>query len=453
MMKKKVYLLGALLLAITTLYSQNISGTWTGKLSLPNETKLNIVFHIKATEEGYTATIDSPDQGAENIATDSVALTNNELFIKIGKLMMTYKGKLENDTTINGSMIGMFPMKLNLIKKELKLNRPQEPLPPYPYITEDVLFENKDAQIKLSGTLTYPKVGNKFPAIVLITGSGPQNRDEEIFGHKPFLVIADYLTRNGIAVLRYDDRGTARSEGNFKSATTKDFASDALFAFKYLKTRKEIDSQKIGLLGHSEGGIIVFMLAAENNDIAYIISLAGIAYKGEDALAEQRKMIFQASNTSSAEYEQNEVLYKKMNKMIEGKTLEEVKQNAIIYVDSLFPSGVFPAQKELIAKQIVVEASPWMRFLLQYDPGKDITKIKCPILAVNGLKDLQVNADTNLDKIKELSPKATIKKYPDLNHLFQHSRTGLLIEYGKIEETISPEVLQDITNWTKEITK
>lgn len=453
MMKKKVYLLGALLLAITTLYSQNITGTWTGKLSLPNETKLNIVFHIKATEEGYTATIDSPDQGAENIATDSVALTNNELFIKIGKLMMTYKGKLENDTTINGSMIGMFPMKLNLIKKELKLNRPQEPLPPYPYITEDVLFENKDAQIKLAGTLTYPKVGNKFPAVVLITGSGPQNRDEEIFGHKPFLVIADYLTRNGIAVLRYDDRGTARSEGDFKSATTKDFASDALFAFKYLKTRKEIDSQKIGLLGHSEGGIIVFMLAAENNDIAYIISLAGIAYKGEDALAEQRKMIFQASNTSSAEYEQNEVLYKKMNKMIEGKTLEEVKQNAIIYVDSLFPSGVFPAQKELIAKQIVVQASPWMCFLLQYDPGKDITKIKCPILAVNGLKDLQVNADTNLDKIKELSPKATIKKYPDLNHLFQHSRTGLLIEYGKIEETISPEVLQDITNWTKEITK
>lgn len=451
---RNISLLLLLFIGTLSISAQSIIGTWVGKLELPNGFKLNIIFHFDMHENNYTGILDSPDQGAKGIPVDTIRFIDNGLYLKINKLMMVYKAELENDTIMRGSIIqGTLPIGLDLIKREYKLNRPQEPLKPYPYISEDIVFHNVNERIKFAGTLTYPQKGDNFPAVILITGSGPQNRNEELLGHKPFLVLADYLTRNGIAVLRYDDRGIAESEGDFDSCTTKDFASDALSAFEYLKTRKEVDSTKIGLLGHSEGGTIAFMLASQNKDIAYVVSLAGTSYKGEDILYDQRKMISKAAGVDSIAFNENEILIKKMNNFVMGKKYEDIKQNASLYIDSLFPFKVSTKDNKVYAEQLVLLASLWMQYMLQYDPRTDISKIKCPILALNGAKDLQVNADKNLDIIKKLSLNAKVKKYPSLNHLFQHCNTGLMIEYGQIEETISPQVLQDILSWIKEITK
>ncbi|NDV67284.1 S9 family peptidase [Dysgonomonas sp. 25] len=448
-MKKFIVLLFTITCALLKLVAQDISGAWSGELNIQG-TKLPIVFNIEKSADTYAATMDSPNQGVKNIPTTSVVFENSKLIIKVAQLGAEYEGELIKPTEIKGSFKQSgFTFPLDLEKKEFKINRPQEPQPPFSYFVEDVFFENKSAGIILAGTLTYPKAGNSFPAVVLITGSGAQDRNEEVFGHKPFWVIADYFTKNGIAVLRYDDRGFGKSEGKFSTGTTKDFASDAYAAVEYLKGRKEINSGKIGILGHSEGGLITFMLAAEHHDISFIISMAGAAVQGDSLLYEQRKMISSAAGVNPVAFEQNEELIKKINALIVTKTMDEVKENATIYVEELFPKGLDEDQKKHFANQLVRQAAPWMQYFLQYDPAADIAKIKCPILAINGEKDLQVGATTNLGTIKRIAPHAEIKSYPDLNHLFQHCKTGLVAEYGQIEETISPEVLKDIADWIR----
>jgi dienelactone hydrolase len=350
----------------------------------------------------------------------------------------------------------VFPLNLKKIEENsFQLIRPQEPKPPYQYISEEITFENKSAGITLAGTLTMPKEGKNFPAVILVTGSGGQNRDEELMGHKPFLVIADYLTRNGIAVLRYDDRGVAKSGGNYATATLDDFVTDAASAVNYLKTRKEINSKKIGIIGHSCGGTIAFMLAGEkNSNLAFIVSMAGMSIPGDSLMRMQRYLISKKMGVSDIQIEQNEKVIDIINGIINKYSEDFISQNIDKLIDEYLPDSlkIYETAKTSFHQAIKQMMSPEVKSIMNINPSEALKNIKCPVLALNGEKDLQVPADINLDKVKALvkSP-VTAKKYPGLNHLFQHCDTGLPNEYGSIEETISQEVLNDIVNWIKQV--
>lgn len=340
------------------------------------------------------------------------------------------------------------------------INRPQEPdQSAFSYNSEEVTFENKSAGITLAGTLTYPKDKGTFPAVVLISGSGPQNRDEEVFGHKPFLVLSDYLTRNGIAVLRYDDRGTASSTGDFGAATTIDFSSDVEAAVAYLKTRKEIDQKKIGLIGHSEGGIIAPIVASKDKNIAFIVLLAGTAIPGDQLLLMQQQLIAKAMGVSDEELQKSHAINSEIFELIvksdEPKQLNTVLTNHLKQAFTSLPGFETPSgmsMDDYVKVQVDQLCSPWMLFFIKYNPALVLEHVKCPVLAINGEKDLQVPPKENLEAIKKAlnkggNNKVTTKELPGLNHLFQESSTGTPSEYGDIEQTFSPIALDVILDW------
>lgn len=439
------------------LSAQNISGTWHGKLSLPAGS-LTIVFHINQSGEGeYTTTLDSPDQGATNIKTQSTSFKDSVLTIQIPLINASYKGKLNSEHSIVGTFTQGMALALNLEKGEAnKPKRPQEPQPPFPYRSEEVSVKNAKDGITLAGTLTLPEKGNKFPAVVLVTGSGAQNRDSEIMGHKPFLVIADYLTRNGIAVLRCDDRGTAASQGNHATATNEDFANDTEAALNYLRSRKDINAKKVGIIGHSCGGTIAFITAAKNPSVAFVISLAGAAVRGDSLMLKQVELISKSQGMPDAMWPAMKPAIQHRYALLQqtDKTPEELQKE--LYAD--VTKTMSPEQlKDLnTAKQLSAQVnsmtSPWYLHFMRYDPTKDLKKIKCPVFALNGEKDIQVDAAMNLTAIKQRvsengNKKVTVKAYPNLNHLFQTCKKGTLAEYGELEETFSPEVLKDMTEW------
>ena len=454
---KRIIILAVSLSLAVSVFSQDIKGSWIGILNT-GLLKLRIVLNISEKEGGYSATMDSPDQGATGIPVSAVNFENAKLTFSIATANIEYEGIMQSDSIVGTfKQNGMtFPLNLSHAKENSTLVvRPQNPQPPYPYNSEDVKFENKEAGITLAGTLTLPKEGKNFPVAILVTGSGPQNRDEEILGHKPFLVLSDYLTRNGIAVLRYDDRGTAESSGNYATATLDDFVTDAAAAVNYVKSRKEIDPKKIGIIGHSYGGTIAFMLAGEkDNNLAYIVSMAGVAIPGDSLLRMQRyliakKMGIPDKNIAESQAFMDTIVYRIIKKYPEDfilQNMDKLSNEAI--PDSLKGNEAVKASFQQVVKQMM---TPEMKSIMDSDPSNVLTKIKCPVLALDGEKDLQVPPDINLERIKTLvkSP-VTVKKYPDLNHLFQHCSTGLPAEYGSIEETISPEVLSDIAVWIKE---
>jgi len=332
----------------------------------------------------------------------------------------------------------------------LELRRPQNPAKPYPYKEEEVSFPNKGGMVTLAGTLTIPQGSGPFPVVLLISGSGPQNRDEYLAGHRPFLVLADYLTRKGIAVLRYDKRGIGKSNGDFAKATTEDFSADAESALNYLKTRKEIAPGKMGAIGHSEGALIAPMLGA-NGSVSWIVLMAGPAQTGEKIMLSQSQAIASAAGMPVAQVARSLDFDKKAYELVRTEKdpgLLEKKIDAMV-VSSGMAEGSMPAS---VAAQIHMLSSPWFRFFLDYDPVPTLQKVKCPVLALNGEKDLQVSAAENLPVIQKTLEDAgnknvTTKSLPTLNHLFQHADSGTPTEYGAIEETISPEVLQIIGDW------
>jgi fermentation-respiration switch protein FrsA (DUF1100 family) len=380
--------------------------------------------------------------------------------LTIAGLGASYEGEFKTDF-IDGTFMqnGLsIPLTLKKTTAEQKpATRPQEPVPPYPYISEDVTFENKAAGVALAGTLTLPSAGNNFTAVILITGSGAQNRDEEIMGHKPFLVISDYLTRRGIAVLRYDDRGVAQSTGNFSAATTADFAGDAESAVAYLKTRKEINPRKIGLMGHSEGGIIAPIVAARSNDVAFIAMLAGTGTRGDAVLLFQQDTLYRASGVPDAQIaEILKISSRVFDRIINTKETVSQREIADLMtgmkadIEAALPGGI--SADEYIKQFAAQASSPWMQYFLRYDPMPALEKVKCPVLAVNGGRDLQVPAKENLSAISAALKKGgnqnvTVKEYPGLNHLFQECDTGLPTEYASIEQTFSPDVLKDLADW------
>lgn len=428
-----------------------IEGTWLGTLRF-NGTELRIVFNIskKFVDRKLVATIDSPDQGVKNIKVEVITFEKDQLVIISNSIKGMFEGKVKEDYTIEGNwkQAGMtIPLVLKRIKEIPEIVRPQEPKGPYPYKEEEVLYENKKDNIKLSGTLTLPQKGNKFPCVILITGSGPQDRNEMIFNHKPFLIIADYLTRQGISVLRFDDRGVGKSTGDFFKATTEDFAHDVIASIEYLKTRSEIDPKKIGLIGHSEGGIIASMVASQSNDVNFIVMLAGTGLTGEEILYLQSALILKTEGRSDEEINKNRELQKRIFKVVleeKDNFLAEKKLREILSKEGIPHEGIDVKVKNLL--------SPWFKFFLSYDPKIALTKVKCPVLAINGEKDLQVPSKENLKSIEEAlkiggNKNYYIKELPDLNHLFQTCKTGSPSEYYKIEETFSPLALKIISDW------
>jgi len=456
---KRAFLFIICIFLTVTSFSQNIKGSWSGELDALG-IKIPLVINIQEKEGVYSATMDSPSQGAKGIPISAINFENSKLTFSISAGGIEYEGLMQNDS-ITGTFkqSGMsFPLTFKQTEiKSTPINRPQEPKPPFPYNSEDLRFENKDAGISLAGTLTLPKEGKNFPVAILVSGSGPEDRNEEVFNHKPFLVLSDYLTRNGIAVLRYDDRGVAESGGKYQTATIDDFVTDAAAAVSYLKTRKEINPKKIGIIGHSEGGTIAFLLAGKkNNGLAYIVSMAGMSIHGDSLLRMQRYLISKAMGVPDEVIEKNQEFMEIVHTVVNKYSLEDFLQNMDNITEEFLPDAYKgnDAVKASFQKSVKQLMAPEMKSLINCNPYDALTKIKCPVFALNGEKDLQVPADANLDLVKTLvKSRATVKKYPGLNHLFQHCETGLHTEYGSIEETISPEVLGDIAGWIKGVVK
>ena len=453
---------------ISAVFSQEVIGTWNGILKVQGM-QLSLVFHVNKTDNGFSSTMDSPDQKAFGMPVTTTNFENSKLNIAIANPRIEYEGVLGTDGIIIGTFKQSgqsFPMNLSKGKVEKEvINRPQEPKKPYSYYSEEVFFENKSANINLAGTLSLPTKEGVFPAVILISGSGAQNRDEELLGHKPFLVIADYLTINGIAVLRFDDRGTAMSKGNYATATTLDFATDVEAAVQYLLTRKEIDQKKIGLIGHSEGGMIAPIVASKSKSVSFIVLLAGTGIPGDELLLLQQELIGRASGISDKDLQKSKIINTEAFELVKKATnsdqvkkdiTELIKKSIKSDPEAKIPDGI--SESEFISMQVSQITNPWMQFFIKYDPASTLEKVKCPVLALNGDKDLQVPSKVNLDAINKAlakggNKKVTSKELPNLNHLFQECKTGSPQEYSEIEQTFSPLALTEILNWIQIQTK
>lgn len=464
---KTILILLATLLTSLTLTAQDITGQWNGVLNVQG-IQLRLVFNVTKTGNGYSATMDSPDQGAKGIPVTNTSFDNPKIKFEVANARIEYNGELkENEITGTFKQGGQeFPMNLSrkAIEKEA-VKRPQEPQQPFSYYSEEVTFQNTGANISLAGTLTLPEKEGEFPAVILISGSGPQNRDEELLGHKPFLVIADYLTKNGIAVLRYDDRGVGQSKGDFKNATSADFATDVESAMAYLKTRKEINKKKIGLIGHSEGGLIAPLVASRSKDVSFIVLLAGTGIRGDKLLLLQQALIAKANGAFEPDIKKStetnaklfEIVVKstdnqKLKTDLAGFISETLRKDTTVQI----PDGM--TKDQFVSMQVDQISSPWMQYFIKYDPVTTLQKVNCPVLAVNGEKDLQVPPKENLTAIKNAltrggNKKVTTKEFPGLNHLFQECKTGSPAEYAMIEQTFSPAALEEIVKWIKIQTK
>ncbi len=460
-MKKWIVLVSAVLFYMTG-FAQNrgVTGDWYGQLDL-GAAQLRLVLHIDKDDSGeLTATLDSPDQHAKGIPVDEITFQNRHLRIKVTRAMLTYSGKFDAaQQTLTGTFTQMGKqMPLSFTRNKIEPpKRPQEPQPPFPYDVEEVTFHNDQQHLTLAGTLTYPKTGDDFPAVILITGSGPENRNEEVAGHKPFLVIADYLTRHGIAVLRYDDRGVGQSTGTYAGSTIADFATDAYAAFQYLKTRDKIDSNKIGLLGHSGGGAIAPLVAAKHKAVAFVIMLAGPGVDGRQILLKQQMLMGQAADVPDTILKEQKAFFNGAFQLIQNvedsislrKKLTNYYREAVEQYPSFFELGQAKLSEGIFLRQMM---DPWFRFVIAYNPAPTLKKVDCPVLALNGSKDLQVAARQNLPAIKKAlksggNTAVTVKELQGLNHLFQESETGRVSEYAQITQTFSPKALKIIKDW------
>lgn len=454
-----------LVLSGQSIFAQEVdlTGTWVGKLSVAGGS-LALVMHFKKQGDGWTGTVDSPDQGAKGIPISSISLEGRNLEVKVDSVMGTYKATVSEDNKTLTGKWSQNNVSLDLVlTKGAKVSAPkrtQVPKPPFPYKAIEVKINNPKAKgVTLAGTLTVPNGKGPFPAVVLVSGSGPQNRDEELMGHKPFLVLADYLSRRGIAVLRYDDRGTHDSKGDFMTATTLDFASDSLAAVAFLKKRKEINPRKIGIVGHSEGGLVAPIAASQSNDVGFIVLMAGTGVTGEEILYLQSSLLARAGGASEEDIKLNRELQGAIFKIIrEEKNDQRAAEKIIAAMDQFLAKQSEEKKAEIkdtvAALRIQARAmvNPWFRTFLTLDPAPYLKKTRVPVLAINGEKDLQVDADQNLPKIEAAlkaggNKRYTIKRMPNLNHLFQKSVTGSPMEYQSIEETINPAALKAIGDW------
>ena len=413
MKKARYFFLILMLTASIQVGAQSLDGTWKGVLSVGPQ-KLTLILHVSEAER--SAKLDVMEQGAKGLPLTVNVMENDSLNVAMTQIGLHYAGRLRNGVIEGTFSQNGFTTQLIFNKGEVVLKRPQEPKPPFLYRIEEVKFDHKEANVTLAGTLTFPegyKEGQKVPVVLMVTGSGPQNRDEELMGHKPFLVLADRLARHGIASLRYDDRGTGLSTGDFSSATTAALATDALAGIKYLRGLKKFSC--VGILGHSEGGSIAYMLGAGGN-ADFIVSLAGPACKVDTLMMLQLN---------------------KLSRLQGAK--EDVAHNVA-------------ETRQLLLSQ---DSGPWMKAFLNMDFSQFLKSVKCPVMALGGSNDLNVPAEFNMKVLKSKLPsnsKDFIKIYPGLNHLFQHSSTGNPLDYVNIEETMSEEVMNDVCTWINKVT-
>ena len=442
------------------IFSQNIVGNWYGSLDIQGQ-KLPLVVHILEKDKVYISTFDSPMQGAKDIPIEKTTFINNELILDATKVGFIFKGKL-SDQKITGdfSQNGMnLPMILTRNDESAPQIRPQTPEKPFPYDETDISFKNELQQNILAGTLATPKNFNKnSPILVMITGSGAQNRDEELFGHKPFLVISNHLAKNGIATLRLDDRGIGGSEKGKDGATTADFATDINSAVNYLVKN---GYNNIGLIGHSEGGMIAPMVANENKNVKFLVLLAAPGIPIQDLMLQQTNNVAKISGADEKTLESNRkfntIIYSFANNY-KGENFDKDLKELIITEIKKIPDEQMNAKEleDFTETQIAQISKPWFRYFLKFDSDNYLSKVKIPVLALNGNLDLQVSAKENLAGIKKSLGKAGNKHFEiieldRLNHLFQTATTGNPLEYGQIEETFSPKALDKISSWIKNL--
>ncbi|MCC6906958.1 MAG: alpha/beta fold hydrolase [Phycisphaerales bacterium] len=442
---------------------------WKGEITLPGGVQLALIvhFHPSADQPGqWTATLDIPQQGLKDAPMADVTYTDTELAFTLKMAGAVFTAKIdETGQSAEGQLAqhGMtFPMHLQRqsaeeIARQLeaeKPNRPQTPQPPFPYEVREVTYRNQVDDITIAGTLTIPDGEGPFPAVVMITGSGPQDRDESLKQHQPFWIIADYLSRHGIAVLRSDDRGVGGTSGSVSDSTSEGFARDALAGVAYLKTVDRINHEHIGVMGHSEGGIVGPLAASQSDDVAFVVTLAGTGLPGSDILRLQTRLIAAASGMlTDKQLDEMEETQKEALACIMSDAPRQEKIDMVVALMREQGMAADDATLNALAEQQLAQMnSAWFKFFYTYDPRPALRKVTCPVLAINGSLDLQVPPKENLEEIRKALTEAgnkdfTIKELEGLNHLFQHATTGSPDEYGKIEETFAPEALELIANW------
>ncbi len=439
-----------------------IEGNWLGALNANGGLKLRVALRVAKDADGkLSAKLDSLDQNAMDRPV--AVIEQNGLAVKFE--MAQSKAGFEGTLNPAGSELsgtwrqggGAAPLTFHRVDSIPVDSRPQLPKKPYPYTEEEVGYENKQGGAKLAGTLTIPPGAGPFPAVLLITGSGQQDRDEGLLGHRPFLVLADHLTRRGIAVLRVDDRGIGGSTGDFLNATTADFAGDVLAGIEFLKSRakqidpRQIDPHKIGLIGHSEGGTIASMVAARSPDVAFIVMMAGTGVPGGELSLAQAAAISRSAGVPPDVIEKNQERQRRVLAIVKEESDPKARFDKLQALAEQIAAEVHGSASAMKA-QFQAAALPWFRFWTMYDPAASLEKLTCPVLALDGSLDLQVPPAVNLPAIgraleKGGNPDYEIVKLPKLNHLFQTAQTGRMDEYGKIEETIAPVALETISNW------
>ena len=449
---------------------EGLEGIWLGALN-PGPITLRLLFKISKSEDGtLTGTVDSIDQGAEGLKISRIRVDGNSVQLKLKEPVAEFLGAISEDgSQITGEWrqgSGVLPLVIKRQEKVPDIGRPQDPKKPYPYDEIEVSFMNDEAVVKFAGTLTLPRSERPVPAALLVSGSGPQDRNETLMGHRPFLVLADYLTRRGIAVLRVDDRGVGGSTGSVLESTIEDFASDALAGMKFLKGREEIDPARIGILGHSEGAIVAPLAAAMSQDVAFIVLLAAPGLVGEELLYLQSAAMMRAMGMGEDPIRQNRALQERLFAVVKAEKNNDTTVDKLLEIQHERFSGLTDHEKwargypgeAAIKAQSKMLLTPWFRHFLTFDPAPRLRKVECPVLVVTGERDLQVPPAENMPAIGEALKAAANKDYklvelPGLNHLLQTSQTGLPAEYSKIDETIAPVALETIGVWIEEHTQ
>ena len=434
----------------------DIEGTWLGTVDVP-PAPLRIVVNIeRGPANSWVGTADSPDEGALGIPITGIDVSGRRVVVRIESLGLVVSLTLSRDSqTLSGTIEQggeSLPLSMERQVGPLDYRRPQDPVPPFPYDEANVSFPSEEAGVNLAGTLTWPRGPGPFKTVVLITGSGPQNRNEELLNHRPFLVLTDALARANIAVLRYDDRGVGESTGDFEAATTFDFVADARGAVRYLRSQTEFEVGQIGLVGHSEGGLIAPLAAEGTPDVGFLVLLAGPGVDGRTVLVSQSRAIGAANGANAAELDAREALEQELYDCF-GDPTDALSTLDTCLREQLQNAGV--AGEELASTLARLE-TPWMRQFVVYDPAPVLRRTQLPVLALNGSLDLQVLASLNVPALEQAfreggNANTAVEELPGLNHLFQHASTGSPEEYGTIHETMAQEVLTKIGDWIERV--
>lgn len=443
-----------------------LTGAWEGKLAAAGN--LRLILHLSPAQgDSLIASMDSPGQGATGIAATKAYRQGDSVFVFWAPMKASFTGAVR-DTLLTGTWQqggARLPLTLHTTEKPTELLRPQTPQPPFPYKSEELTFQNPAKSITYGATITLPEGKGPFPAVLFLTGSGPQNRDEEIFGHKPFAVLADFLTRRGFVVLRADDRGVGQTTGNAQDATQKDLLADATAAFDYLKSRKEVNQQQIGILGHSQGGMTAEIMGAQRNDIDFLILMAAPGVNGVEMMTAQNELVLRSLGREKEDAAKYGTLYREVAKaLLQSKdSMEASRRLQPIVTDwvqqthkraALATSGIHDSasQAAYIATFAALAGNTAMMDVFRFDPAPYLKKIKAKVLAVNGSLDIQVASDVNLPGIdmalaRGITKGYEVKELPGLNHLFQKCSNCTVQEYGQLEETLNPALLEAIGYW------